>query len=168
MRCFGKARIHLALSLLYLGSMKTSKRNRQRPVRTGSTGWPDHTVAFLAQHIEEVRESVCRHAAEVRGAVNSGDTAALTLSAQHLRRGCDVIGARRMATLAARLEEIGMEVRVQEALRPLMAEFGVEYRAMCRLLDVALVAARTAAIMGQHPALVPTPRASAFSDARLT
>lgn len=53
-----------------------------------------------------------------------------------------------MATLAARLEELG-EVRVQEELPPLMTEFRIEYWAVRRLLDVAVIAARTAATMGE-------------------
>lgn len=107
-----------------------------------------HSLAFLARYVEEVRESVCRHAAAIRGAVRSGDAEALSSAAHHLRRDCDVIGAKRMATLAARLEELG-EVRVQEELPPLMTEFRIEYWAVRRLLDVAVIAARTAATMGE-------------------
>jgi HPt (histidine-containing phosphotransfer) domain-containing protein len=108
------------------------------------------SVALLAHRVEEIGESVCRHAGEVRGAVRSGNAEALTSSAHHLRHSCDLIGAKRMATLAARLEVMGKEARVQEVRPRLMTEFESEYRAVCRLLDVALLAARTAAAMG-HP-----------------
>jgi HPt (histidine-containing phosphotransfer) domain-containing protein len=102
------------------------------------------TPGFLCQIMAEFHEGASRRLVVLGKALRAGDAGALAFEAHGLRGSCGMLGARRMAILAGRLEAMGREGRPEDGL-PLLPTLESEYEAVRRALDTAYSLAEIAA-----------------------
>lgn len=91
---------------------------------------------FLRQIMGEFHGAASRRLVAMGEALRAGNSAALAFEAHGLRGSCGTLGARRMAILAERLENMGREGRTEDGL-PLLPALESEYEAVRRALDTA-------------------------------
>jgi HPt (histidine-containing phosphotransfer) domain-containing protein len=99
------------------------------------------TPGFMDQLIGEFADSVQRHTQGMRVAILHGDAEGLGFAAHSLKGSCGVIGARRMAALTRRVEDLAY--RGGDETLPLVVALDVEYKAVRIALDAALSVSAT-------------------------
>jgi HPt (histidine-containing phosphotransfer) domain-containing protein len=95
---------------------------------------------FLAELVGEFQQGVVRRLVALHAALDAGDVDGLVFAAHSLRGSCGTVGARRMAVIAGRLED--MPSVVPETVEPLLRQLDAEYEAVRHALEKAIAAAR--------------------------